>query len=54
MTKSEKLCESLGNLFFFKEMVKSNLIYITDTKEEKELADIILRVDNFIIPMQIK
>lgn len=54
MTKSEKICESLGNLFFFKEMVKSNLIYITDTKEEKELADIILRVGNFIIPIQIK
>ena len=54
MTKSEKICEDLGKMYFFKEMVKSNLIYISEAKEEKELADIILRVGNFIIPIQIK
>lgn len=54
MTKSEKICEELGRMYFFKEMIKSDLIYISENKEEKELADIILRVGNFIIPIQIK
>ena len=36
MTKSEEICKKLGNLYFFKELVKSNLIYVTDKKEEKE------------------
>lgn len=54
MTKSERLCEKLGILFFFKEMVKSNLVYITEDKEEKELADLILRVGKYILLIQIK
>lgn len=54
MTKSEKICEDLGKMYFFKEMVKSDLIYISEGKDEKELADIILRVGNFILPIQIK
>ena len=35
MTKSEEICKKLGNLYFFKELVKSNLLYITDKKEEE-------------------
>lgn len=42
MTKSEEICKKLGNLYFFKELVKSNLIYVTDKKEEKELADVLM------------
>lgn len=54
MTKSEEICKNLGNLYFFKELVKSNLLYITDKKEEKELADVLMRVDNYILTIQIK
>lgn len=54
MTNSEKICEEIGNIFFYKELVKSNLIYITDKKEEKELADVLMRVDNYILAIQIK
>ena len=54
MTKSEEICKKLGNLYFFKELVKSNLLYITDKKEEKELADVLMRVDNYILTIQIK
>lgn len=54
MTKSEEICKELGNLYFFKELVKSNLLYITDKKEEKELADVLMRVDNYILTIQIK
>ena len=54
MTKSEEICKKLGNLYFFKELVKSNLIYVTDKKEEKELADVLMRVDNYILIIQIK
>lgn len=54
MTKSEQVCEELGKLYFFKELIKSDLIYITETNEEKELSDIILRVGNNIISIQIK
>ena len=54
MTKSEEICKKLGNLYFFKELVKSNLIYITDEKQEKELADVLMRVDNYILIIQIK
>lgn len=54
MTKSEKICEKLGNLYFFKELVKSNLVYITDKYEENELADVLMRVDNHILVIQIK
>lgn len=54
MTKSELLCENLGKMYFFKEMIKANLIYITETKEEKELADVIIRVNNYILPIQVK
>ena len=39
MTKSEEICKKLGNLYFFKELVKSNLIYITDEKQEKVLVE---------------
>lgn len=54
MTKSEEICKELGNLYFLKELVKSNLLYITDKKEEKELADVLMRVDNYILTIQIK
>lgn len=54
MTKSEDLCNKISNLYFFKELVKSDLIYITENKEEKELADIIIRVANFLLTIQIK
>ena len=54
MTKSEEICKKLGNLYFFKELVKSNLIYITDEKQEKELADVLMRGDNYILIIQIK
>ena len=54
MTKSEEICKKLGNLYLFKELVKSNLLYITDKKEEKELADVLMRVDNYILTIQIK
>lgn len=37
MTKSEKICKKLGNLYFYKELVKSDLLYITEQNEEKEL-----------------
>lgn len=54
MTNSERICEGLGKLYFFKEMVKSNLVYITENNEEKELADVLMRVDNYILAIQIK
>lgn len=54
MTKSEEICKKLGDLYFFKELVKSNLIYVTDKKEEKELADVLMRVDNYILIIKIK
>ncbi len=54
MTESEKFCEELGKLYFFKELIKSDLLYVTEGKQEKELADIILRVGNNVIPIQIK
>lgn len=54
MTKSEEICKKLRDLYFFKELVKSNLIYVTDKKEEKELADVLIRVDNYILIIQIK
>lgn len=55
MTNSEKICTDLGNLYFYKEMVKSDLIYtVNGEREEKELADVILRVGNYILPIQIK
>ena len=55
MTKSEKICNELGKLYFYKELVKSDLVYIINEKnEEKELADVILRVGNYILPIQIK
>ena len=54
MTKSEEICKKLGDLYFFKELVKSNLIYVTDKKEEKELTDVLMRVDNYILIIQIK
>ena len=54
MTNSEKICEKIGKIYFYKELVKSNLIYITDKKEEKELADVLMRVDNYILAIQIK
>lgn len=55
MTNSEKICSELGKLYFFKELEKSDLVY-TDNgdNQEKELADTILRVGNYIITIQIK
>lgn len=54
MTKSEKICEKLWNLYFYKELVKSDLLYITEQNEEKELANVLMRVDNYILVIQIK
>lgn len=54
MTKSEKICEKLENLYFYKELVKSDLLYITEQNEEKELANVLMRVDNYILVIQIK
>ena len=39
MTNSENVCKKLGNLYFFKELVKSDLIYIKENSEEEELSD---------------
>ncbi len=57
MTNSEQICGELGKLYFYKELVKSNLIYtIKDEKykQERELADTILRVGDYIFTIQIK
>lgn len=55
MTQSEQICSELGKLYFFKELEKSNLVYInSDNNQEKELADTILKVGNNIFTIQIK
>lgn len=55
MTNSEQICSELGKLYFFKELEKSDLLYtVDDEKQERELADIILRVGNYILTVQIK
>ena len=55
MTNSEQICSELGKLYFFKELEKSDLVYIDEAdNQEKELADIILRVGNYIFTIQIK
>lgn len=55
MTNSEKICSELGKLYFFKELEKSDLVYKNkEDNQEKELADIILRVGNYIFTIQIK
>lgn len=55
MTNSEQICSELGKLYFFKELEKNDLVYINeDSNQEKELADIILRVGNYIFTVQIK
>lgn len=55
MTNSEKICSELGKLYFYKELEKSDLVYTTeDSNQEKELADSIFRVGNFIFAVQIK
>ena len=54
MTNSEQICSELGRLYFFKELEKSDLVYINnEDNQERELADIILRVGNYIFTIQI-
>lgn len=55
MTHSEQICSELGKLYFFKELEKSDLVYLnSEDNQERELADTILRVGNNILTIQIK
>lgn len=54
MTNSENVCKKLGNLYFFKELVKSDLIYIKENSEEEELSDILMMAGNNIVVIEIK
>lgn len=53
-TKSELVCAALSKIAFFNEFVFDDLLFTTDTKQEHELADLIIELDKFVLVLQIK
>lgn len=53
-TQSELICAALSKIAFFNEFVFDELLYTADMKQEHELADLIIELDEFVLVLQIK
>lgn len=54
MTESEKLLSVFSENYFFKEMIVDNLLFTPEGRDEIELADLIINLQDFIIAIQLK
>lgn len=54
MTESEKLLSAFSENYFFKEMVVDNLLFTPEGRDEIELADLIINLQDYIIAIQLK
>lgn len=54
MNRSEKVTSALAQLYFFDELVHNNLQFNDSSNQTKELADIIVNLEDVIIAIQIK
>ncbi|MBM6924223.1 hypothetical protein H9X81_11050 [Hydrogenoanaerobacterium saccharovorans] len=51
---SERLLDAFSELYFYKELVQSNLHFTLEGSTEKEVADLLINVGDFIIAIQLK
>lgn len=51
---SEKLLSAFSEVYFYKELVQSNLCFISEGETEKEVADLLVNIGDFIIAIQLK
>lgn len=54
MTESESLLSILSESYFFKETVFDNLLFTPEGETEKELADLVINLQDVIIAIQLK
>lgn len=54
MTKSEKICSVLAQMFFYEEFVYDNLCFFREDGSQVELADVLINLDDVLIVIQIK
>lgn len=51
---SKKLLSAISELYFYKELVQSNLYFTLVGSTEKEVDDLLVNVGDFIITIQLK
>ena len=54
MNKSEKLLSAFADMYFFKELVYDDLCFIPENDTEKELADLVVNLEDYILAIQLK